>query len=338
MSGDGRAGADDVPYRTDGGQGPGELTDLDGIGSARAEKLRDAGFETVDDLRAASRADLAEVLGDDLAGRVESQLGADLPDGDREPAESGPTAPSDDSGPSVPSAGERETDGEEADEGDAGEEEPADSGPSIPSETGDEEAVEQEAGGEEPADSGPSVPPADSGPSAPSDAGEGAGSGQAGDDIGWESERPGDESAAGSGGEAEATVESGRDAAVETQQTDNGGEATVTQESGSDGELIAAAVVSFFVPGVGNMINGQVERGLIIFVIWVVWLIVGWGFGVVIVGSIVGLLTLGIGFILIALVVGLIEFLIHVLAAVDAYRGSKVVDNVTVKVDQVRGN
>ncbi|PSP46943.1 50S ribosomal protein L32e, partial [Halobacteriales archaeon QH_1_68_42] len=61
MSGDERGEAGGRPFRTDGGQGPETLTDLKGIGSSRAEKLRDAGFETVADLRAASQAELAEV-------------------------------------------------------------------------------------------------------------------------------------------------------------------------------------------------------------------------------------------------------------------------------------
>jgi hypothetical protein len=309
MSGDSGSGADDDPRRTDGGREPEELTDLDGIGPARADKLRDAGYETVADVRGASQDELADVLGGDLADRVKGQLDAGGADG----AVGGAA----DDGPSVPSGS-----GEDAGATDAS----ADSGPSVPSGSDD--------GG---ADSGPSVPSssgedtASDGPSVPSGTG-GQGTGDTGqetsDDIGWEPEETSDQPTTG-GGEAEATVEARADSGVET---------TVTKENKTSNESLLAAVVSFFIPGVGNMINGQTERGIIILICWIVWLVVGWGIGVFIVGGIVGLFTLGIGFLLIALVVGLIDFLIHVLAAVDAYQGSKVVDNVTVKVDQVRGN
>jgi hypothetical protein len=121
-----------------------------------------------------------------------------------------------------------------------------------------------------------------------------------------------------------------------TAQTTTAGEPSQTSDDGND--ALIAGIVSFFIPGVGNMINGQTERGAIILVIWIVWLILGWGIGVFIIGSIIGFLTLGIGFLLVALVVSAIEFLIHVLAALDAYRGTNVVDSVEGKVNQVRGN
>lgn len=47
----------------DGGDADRTLTDVDGVGPATAESLRDAGFASVADLRAASRDDLADVDG-----------------------------------------------------------------------------------------------------------------------------------------------------------------------------------------------------------------------------------------------------------------------------------
>jgi uncharacterized membrane protein len=299
MSGDSGSGADDEPRRTDGGRAPEALTDLDGIGPARADKLRDAGFETVADVRGASQDQLADVLGSDLAGRVKGQLDAGTAEGAVEEAT--------DDGPSVPSS---------ADDGGA------DGGPSVPSNSADETASD-----------GPSVPSGTGG----QDAGGTDTGGQDADDIGWETGETSDQPTTG-GGEAEATVESSSQPTTGTGETDQAVETTVTKENKTDNKSLLAAIVSFFIPGVGNMINGQTERGLIILILWVVWLVVGWGIGVFIIGGIVGVFTLGIGFLLIGLVVGLIDFLIHILAAVDAYQGSKVVDNVTVKIDQVRGN
>jgi ribosomal protein L40E len=128
MSGDSGSEADDRVRRTDGGREPEELTDLNGIGSARADKLRDAGFETVADVRAASQEDLADVLGSDLARRVGDQLhdSGERPDSEetgsanttgQESASDGPTVPwsntedqqSDDTGANeVTAAGDRD--------------------------------------------------------------------------------------------------------------------------------------------------------------------------------------------------------------------------------------
>jgi len=313
MSGDGRGGADDVPHRTDGGSGPENLTDLDGIGPARADKLRDAGYETVADVRGASQDELADVLGSDLAGRVTEQL---------------------DAGPAGGDAGTEPASGD-------GGGEPADSGPTVPS----------DSGGDEPADNGPSVPSSsadegttDDGPSVPSGTGDQSGADTGGqDDIGWETDETSDQPTTG-GGEVEATVESGtqpttgNQPTTGAQQTDQEVETTVTRDSGSDTESILAAIVSFFVPGIGHLINGQTERGLIIFGIYVAWLVVGWGIGFLLIGSILAIFTFGLSYLVLGPLVGLVDFIFHVLAAVDAYRGSKVVDNVTVKVNQVRGN
>jgi len=330
MSGDRGSGADDQARRTDGGRAPEELTDLDGIGPARADKLRDAGFETVADVQAASQDELADVLGSDLAGRVKGQL-------DAGPAAGAVGEETTTDGPSVPSDS-----GADASVDDAS----ADSGPSVPSDSVDDGGVD---------DSGPSVPSdsaddtTDDGPSVPSGTGSqgtgdtATGGQESGDNIGWEPEETSDQPATG-GGEAEATVESGNDPTVgttQTTQTDQAVETTVERNNGSAEDSMLAAIVSFILPGVGNMINGDTDRGVIIFVVWVIWLIVAWGVGFFLVGTLFSVITLGLGFIVqlgIGLLLSVVELAIHVVAAIDAYRGSEVVDNVTVKVDQVRGN
>lgn len=332
MSGDSGSGADDEPRRTDGGRTPGELTDLDGIGPARADKLRDAGFETLADVRGASQEELADVLGSDLAGRVKDQLDAGAAAGAvEETTDDGPSVPSGsgadasvddasvddtsaDTGPSVPSG---------ADDGGA------DSGPSIPSDSADDEATD-----------GPSVP---SGTGSRDAADTDTGGQESSDDIGWEPEETSDQPTTG-GGEAEATVESGNDPTVgttQTGQTDQAVETTVERNNGASEDSLLAAIISFILPGIGNMINGDTDRGVIIFVVWVIWLIVAWGVGFFLVGTLFSVITLGLGFIVqlgIGLLLSVVELAIHVVAAIDAYRGSEMVDNVTVKVDQVRGN
>ena len=289
MSGDERGGADGRPLRTDGGQGPENLTDLTGIGSSRAEKLRDAGFETVADLRAASQAELAEVLGSGLAGRVTSQVKDDTPaekpeTGGESDATSGQESDGRADQPSVPSrteATDETTDATEADQ------------PTVPGSSGD---------GDQPTVPGSSTETDDA---------------QA----------------------ADATGASSAGATVEQERSGDSVETTVEREGGSSEDSILAALVSFFIPGIGNVINGDTDRGLVIFVVWVVWLIVAWGIGFFVVGSIITVITFGFGIIiqgLIGLVLGLIELVIHIIAAIDAYRRSEIVDNVTVKVDQVR--
>lgn len=54
-----------------------ELTDVSGVGEAKADSLRDAGYETVDDIRATSQSDLAEVegIGNALAARIKADVG-----------------------------------------------------------------------------------------------------------------------------------------------------------------------------------------------------------------------------------------------------------------------
>ena len=54
-----------------------ELTDISGVGDAKAEALQDAGFETVDDIRAADQSELSEVegVGNALAARIKADVG-----------------------------------------------------------------------------------------------------------------------------------------------------------------------------------------------------------------------------------------------------------------------
>lgn len=291
-----RTGTDDGRYRADGGREPDDLTDLEGIGPARADKLHDAGFESVADLRDASRDDVVDVLGPDLADRTLEQLPAGSPSDESEPTDESGSA---DAGPTVPSADE----GDES--GGSGPAATDDSGPSVPSGSGGESDAGAESGGQV--------------DHASSQSGQAGGGGATGD------------TGTGGAGTGESTAQQGG-----AQSTSPAGSAQTTNDSNEDAVL--AGLVSFLIPGLGNLINGQTDRGVVILVIWILWLVVGWGIGLFVIGSIVGVFTLGIGFVLIGLVVGLMEFLIHVLAAVDAYRGSQVVDNVTGKVNQVRGN
>ena len=54
-----------------------ELTDISGVGDTKAEALREAGFETVDDVRGASQSELAETegVGNALAARIKADVG-----------------------------------------------------------------------------------------------------------------------------------------------------------------------------------------------------------------------------------------------------------------------
>ncbi|CAI50535.1 50S ribosomal protein L32e [Natronomonas pharaonis DSM 2160] len=54
-----------------------ELTDISGVGEAKAETLREAGIETVDDLREKSQDELADIdgVGNALAARIKADVG-----------------------------------------------------------------------------------------------------------------------------------------------------------------------------------------------------------------------------------------------------------------------
>jgi large subunit ribosomal protein L32e len=75
-----------------------ELTDISGVGASKAEALREAGFETVDDIRGATQSELAETsgVGNALAARIKADVGeleveedaeAEIEDEDEEPDE-----------------------------------------------------------------------------------------------------------------------------------------------------------------------------------------------------------------------------------------------------------
>jgi large subunit ribosomal protein L32e len=54
-----------------------ELTDVDGVGESKAETLREAGYETVEDLKRASQDELADTegVGKALAARIKADVG-----------------------------------------------------------------------------------------------------------------------------------------------------------------------------------------------------------------------------------------------------------------------
>jgi large subunit ribosomal protein L32e len=56
---------------------PQALEDISGVGPSKAEKLRDAGYETVEDVKAASQSELANVegIGNALAARIKADVG-----------------------------------------------------------------------------------------------------------------------------------------------------------------------------------------------------------------------------------------------------------------------
>ena len=56
---------------------PQELTDISGVGPAKADALREAGFETVEDVKAASQEALADAegIGNALAARIKADVG-----------------------------------------------------------------------------------------------------------------------------------------------------------------------------------------------------------------------------------------------------------------------
>ena len=54
-----------------------ELTDISGVGPSKADSLREAGFETVEDVRGASQEELSDVsgVGNALAARIKADVG-----------------------------------------------------------------------------------------------------------------------------------------------------------------------------------------------------------------------------------------------------------------------
>ena len=79
-----------------------QLTDVSGIGEAKAESLEAAGFESVDDLREASQDDLVEADGisDALAARIKGDIGdLEVDDDADEAADEDESAEEEDEGP-----------------------------------------------------------------------------------------------------------------------------------------------------------------------------------------------------------------------------------------------
>lgn len=68
---------DDHDAADEGTPGPQELEDISGVGTSKAEALREAGFESVEDVREASQDDLteAEGVGNALAARIKADVG-----------------------------------------------------------------------------------------------------------------------------------------------------------------------------------------------------------------------------------------------------------------------
>jgi large subunit ribosomal protein L32e len=58
-------------------EGPTELEDISGVGPSKADALREAGYETVEDVKAASQSELSEVdgIGNALAARIKADVG-----------------------------------------------------------------------------------------------------------------------------------------------------------------------------------------------------------------------------------------------------------------------
>ncbi|WP_049901232.1 50S ribosomal protein L32e [Halococcus agarilyticus] len=68
-------GEDEADDGTD--EVPDDLTDVSGVGDAKADTLREAGFESVEDLRRAEQSELAEIegIGNALAARIKADVG-----------------------------------------------------------------------------------------------------------------------------------------------------------------------------------------------------------------------------------------------------------------------
>ncbi|WP_255168102.1 50S ribosomal protein L32e [Natrononativus amylolyticus] len=58
-------------------EGPQELEDISGVGASKADALREAGFESIEDIKEASQDDLSEAdgIGNALAARIKADVG-----------------------------------------------------------------------------------------------------------------------------------------------------------------------------------------------------------------------------------------------------------------------
>ena len=69
--------ADEEPEDNSAEDEPQELEDISGVGASKAEALRDAGFESIEDVKEADQDDLAEAegVGNALAARIKADVG-----------------------------------------------------------------------------------------------------------------------------------------------------------------------------------------------------------------------------------------------------------------------
>ncbi|MFU8867631.1 50S ribosomal protein L32e [Natronococcus sp.] len=68
---------EDATAEAEAEEGPQDLEDISGVGASKADALRDAGFETIDDVKEADQEDLAEAdgVGNALAARIKADVG-----------------------------------------------------------------------------------------------------------------------------------------------------------------------------------------------------------------------------------------------------------------------
>jgi hypothetical protein len=103
-------------------------------------------------------------------------------------------------------------------------------------------------------------------------------------------------------------------------------------QSDEETDPAVAGVLSLFVPGLGSVYNGQSGRGVVWLVGWFTWLAAGWGAGGFVFGILLGLATYGLMFVLTGLVLVAVEFLVHLVAAYDAYNQAQKIDRGVVQV------
>ncbi|MFC4357292.1 50S ribosomal protein L32e [Halobium salinum] len=68
---------EEVVVDEDEDEGPEDLEDISGVGPSKADALREAGYESVEDVKAASQSELADVegIGNALAARIKADVG-----------------------------------------------------------------------------------------------------------------------------------------------------------------------------------------------------------------------------------------------------------------------
>jgi RNA polymerase subunit RPABC4/transcription elongation factor Spt4 len=97
-----------------------------------------------------------------------------------------------------------------------------------------------------------------------------------------------------------------------------------------------AGLLSFLIPGAGNLFNGATKIGAIFLIGWILWIGIGWFIAVPVLGFVLGLITIfigGIGGLLAPVLVFLVEVVIHVGAAYHAYGQAQKINAGTISVD-----